>query len=92
MNDNKMDTSVYVDTSALQSWSSSMGKLNSSAIDILASFKETVNSLDDSWKGKSATGFFNSTERLMKQAVNCHNEMSSVEQFLIKVINTTDKM
>lgn len=85
------DASVYVDTSALEVWSSQMASINSQAVDVLNLFRSTVESLNDSWAGNSATGFLNSTGTLMNDAINSHNEMANVEKFLITVVETVDK-
>lgn len=86
-----LDTTVYVDTAALESWNSQMGNINAQAVDTLESFRSSVESLNDSWIGDSATGFLNATESLMDKAIGYHNEMANVENFLIKVINTVSK-
>lgn len=88
---NITDASVYVDTSALEGWSSQMANINSQAVDILNSFRSSVESIGDSWVGDSATGFLNANENLMNNAVKYHNEMANVEKFLITVVNTVDK-
>lgn len=88
---NLTDASVYVDTSALEGWSSQMANINSQAVDILNSFRTSVESIGDSWVGDSATGFLNANENLMNNAVKYHNEMANVEKFLITVVNTVDK-
>ncbi len=88
---NLTDASVYVDTSALEGWSSQMANINSQAVDILNSFRSSVESIGDSWVGDSATGFLNANENLMNNAVKYHNEMANVEKFLITVVNTVDK-
>ena len=88
---NITDASVYVDTSALEGWSSQMANINSQAVDILNSFLSSVESIGDSWVGDSATGFLNANENLMNNAVKYHNEMANVEKFLITVVNTVDK-
>lgn len=88
---NITDASVYVDTSALEGWSSQMANINSQAVDILNSFRTSVESIGDSWVGDSATGFLNANENLMNNAVKYHNEMANVEKFLITVVNTVDK-
>lgn len=88
---NLTDASVYVDTSALEGWSSQMANINSQAVDILNSFRSSVESIGDSWVGDSATGFLNTNENLMNNAVKYHNEMANVEKFLITVVNTVDK-
>ena len=88
---NLTDASVYVDTSALEGWSSQMANINSQAVDILNSFRSSVESIGDSWIGDSATGFLNANENLMNNAVKYHNEMANVEKFLITVVNTVDK-
>lgn len=88
---NITDASVYVDTSALEEWSSQMANINSQAVDILNSFRSSVESIGDSWVGDSATGFLNANENLMNNAVKYHNEMANVEKFLITVVNTVDK-
>ncbi len=88
---NITDASVYVDTSALEGWSSQMANINSQAVDILNSFRSSVESIGDSWIGDSATGFLNANENLMNNAVKYHNEMANVEKFLITVVNTVDK-
>lgn len=88
---NLTDASVYVDTSALEGWSSQMANINSQAVDILNSFRSSVESIGDLWVGDSATGFLNANENLMNNAVKYHNEMANVEKFLITVVNTVDK-
>ncbi len=88
---NITDASVYVDTSSLEGWSSQMANINSQAVDILNSFRSSVESIGDSWVGDSATGFLNANENLMNNAVKYHNEMANVEKFLITVVNTVDK-
>lgn len=88
---NLTDASVYVDTSALEGWSSQMANINSQAVDILNTFRSSVESIGDSWVGDSATGFLNANENLMNNAVKYHNEMANVEKFLITVVNTVDK-
>ena len=87
---NKNNTTVYVDFSALSSWNSKMNEINSSAITTLDSFISTTEELKDYWCGRSATGFLNSTKKLIDKAKSYHNEMKDVEEFLIKVINTMD--
>ncbi len=84
------DTSVYVDFSALNDWRNQMDRINSSALDTLANFENTLEELKNSWCGNSATGFMNSSKGLMNKAKGYHNEMKNVEQFLLNVIKTMD--
>ena len=91
MSNNKTDTSVYVDFSALSDWRSQMDKINSSALDTLDSFITTMGDLKDSWCGNSADSFLTSSEGLINKAKSYHNEMKNTENFLITVINTMDK-
>ena len=60
MSKNKLDTSVYVDFSALNEWRNQMENINSSAMDTLDSFMSTVEDLKDSWVGNSAESFLTS--------------------------------
>ena len=86
-----LDVSVYVETTALVGWSGKMEEINSSAVEVLNKFKSTVNDLNDSWAGNSATGFLNASEALIAKTISYHNEMASVENFLIKVVNTMEE-
>ena len=91
MSNNRTDTSVYVDFSALSDWKTQMEKINGSAVDTLDSFVTAVEDLKSSWCGNSAESFFNASSGLINKAKGYHNEMKNTENFLINVINTMDK-
>lgn len=87
------DTAVYVDKTALASWSLEMSKINDGAVEILDAFEKSVGDLvgpQGSWDGNSAKGFKNASDDLMKTAKAYHNEMANVENFLYTVIETMD--
>lgn len=87
---NSFDSSVYVDTLALTNWSSQMASINEAAVSDLETFIKQVKELDNSWAGNSATGFLNNTSKFINDAINSHNTMGDVENFLITVINTME--
>jgi uncharacterized protein YukE len=91
MSKNKLDTSVYVDFSALNEWRNQMDNINSSAMDTLDSFMSTVEDLKDSWAGNSAESFLTSATGVINKAKGYHTEMGNTENFLITVIDTMDK-
>lgn len=91
MSNNKTDTSVYVDFSALTDWKNQMEKINGLAVDTLDSFVTTVEDLKSSWCGNSADSFLSASNSLINKAKSYHNEMKNTENFLINVINTMDK-
>ena len=91
MSNTRINTSVYVDFSALNEWKIEMEKINNSALDTLDSFMSTVEELKNSWCGNSAEGFLDSTGSMLKKAKSYHAEMKSVENFLTNVVNTMDK-
>jgi uncharacterized protein YukE len=90
MSKTRLDTSVYVDFAALNEWRVQMDKINSAALDTLDSFMSSVEDLKDSWCGNSAESFLNSSMKMLNQAKSYHNDMSNVENFLTKVVNTME--
>ncbi len=88
---NNMDTSVYVDTEALQSWSSQLQSINSKSIDILDSFKTAVNDMNQVWEGNSAEGFYATVEELLGMSIEKHKEMQHVDRFLLNVVDVMNK-
>ena len=67
-----------------------MKKINDAALDTLDSFTSTVEELKGSWCGNSAESFLNSSTKMLNQAKSYHNDMSNVENFLTKVVNTME--
>lgn len=80
-------TSVYVDLTALTTWSSQMTTINNAAISELNSLISAVSDLNSYWEGNIATGFYNDSSELIKKAKTCHNKMNDVPSFLIEVAN-----
>lgn len=85
------DSSVYVDASALSSWSTQMSSINQQAIDDLKSFISLVDNLDSSWAGNSAEAFLRETNKFVESALVMHNKMIDVEKFLNEVIMTVEQ-
>lgn len=85
---NTSQTSVYVDTDALQKWNAQMSKINEEAITTLGNYLTTVNQLENYMLGNVASGFINDTNEIMKKSKNCHEQMKDVEKFLLTVVNT----
>ena len=85
-----MDTSVYVDTAALESWSAKMATINEAAISDLSNFINKANELDGSFEGTSASAFLSSTSGFINLAKNGHLKMSNVKNFLIEVANVME--
>ena len=90
MGNMKTDNSVYVDIASLNNWKIQMKKINDAALDTLDSFTSTVEELKGSWCGNSAESFLNSSMKMLNQAKSYHNDMSNVENFLKKVVNTME--
>ena len=86
----KTDNSVYADIASLNNWKIQMKKINDAALDTLDSFTSTVEELKCSWCGNSAESFLNSSTKMLNQAKSYHNDMSNVENFLTKVVNTME--
>lgn len=86
----KTDISVYVDIASLNNWKIQMKKINDAALDTLNSFTSTVEELKGSWCVNSAESFLNSSTKMLNQAKSYHNDMSNVEKFLTKVVNTME--
>ncbi len=86
-----IDTSVFVDTTALTGWSAQMSSLNEESIESLNSFMKNVNSLSNPWAGNSAESFMNFGADLLNKALSCHENMRQVDKFLITVIETMEK-
>lgn len=86
-----IDTSVYVDTSALTKWNTDLSSINDLAKTDLESFKKNVESLKDSWAGSSATSFLNSNEEFLQKAFSYHESMTDINSFLITVVETMEK-
>ena len=84
------DKSVYVDTSALEAWKLKMNNINTAAISSLNDFVSTANRLNESWQGASSEGASNYKEDLITEALNKHEEMKNVENFLQEVIITME--
>ncbi len=89
-NNKDLDTSVYVDFSALNEWRNEMDRINGDALSTLDSFESTIGELNNYWSGNSASGFLSSSKNLVNKARSYHNDMCNVEDFLIKVIETMD--
>lgn len=85
-----MDTSVYVDTAALEGWSAKMATINEAAISDLSHFVSKANELDGSFEGNSASAFLSSTDSFINMAKSGHQKMSNVKNFLIEVVNTME--
>ena len=85
-----MDTSVYVDTAALEGWSSRMASINDAGISNLDTFISKANELESSFEGNSASAFLSSTNSFIQLAKGGHEKMSNVENFLIEVVNTME--
>lgn len=87
------DSSIYVDTVALEGWGSRMESINSAASEFLNQFLEQVKQLDEdeSWAGNSATAYQNKTDALIKTAMECHNNMTDVHCFLDEVVAVMEK-
>ncbi len=85
-----MDTSVYVETTALEGWSSKMATINEAAINSLDTFISKANELESSFEGVSASAFLNSTSSFINTAKEGHNKMINVRNFLIEVIDTME--
>lgn len=86
-----IDSSVYVDTSALESWGAKMSSINGAAMQHLTQFLSQVHQLEGSWAGSSATAFLNSSETFISNSKQCHENMSDVHQFLEEVIAVMEK-
>ncbi len=84
------DTQVYVDTAALASWGERLATINEAAKEDVNNFMDLVNSLEDSWRGNSASGYLNKVTSFKNSAVSCHEKMMDVKAFLNEVIETME--
>ena len=86
-----MDTSVYIDSSALEEWSTELTSVNNELMNNLNAFLETAKSLENSWAGIAASSFLEQNASFIKKAEDCHEKMSDVNSFLLAVIETMEK-
>lgn len=85
------DSSIYVDTVALEEWGTKMESINSAAEESLNQFLEQVKQLEGAWSGSSATAYQNNTDTLITKAKECHENMSDVHRFLDEVVAVMEK-
>ncbi len=86
-----MDTSVYIESSALEEWSTELTSVNGELMNNLKAFMETAKSLEKSWAGVSASSFLLQNASFIKKAEECHEKMSDVNSFLLTVVETMEK-
>lgn len=89
-NSNIGSSGVWVETQALLDWKSQMAKLNNEAVEIINSISTDLQTLSDSWKGDSATGFESTMDSTLKRIVNCHNQMGNVENCISTIVTTME--
>ena len=64
--------------------------LNDDANEILKAYEQTVDDLDNYWKGNFASGYINDCSAFTQKAKNCHNAMKAVPEFVKEYINKKD--
>ena len=89
-NGNIGSNGVWVETEALLAWKSQMSKLNDDAVETINSIAIDLQSLSDSWKGESATGFETTMDATLKRIINCHNQMGNVENAISTIVTTME--
>lgn len=87
---NTSGNSVWVVTDSLLEWKSQMAKLNSDAIEVINSIATELESLQNSWKGDSATGFETTMDNTLKTIINCHTQMGNVENAISTIVTTME--
>lgn len=85
-----MDKRVYVDLDQLADWGNSINNLNNDADEILKAYEQTVDDLDNYWKGNFASGFIADSGNFSKKARSCHNAMKDIPNIVKEIINKKD--
>ena len=90
MSNDKTNASIYVEIGALENWSSRMRKINEEALTILQSLDATIKEIDNYWVGTSATSFKNASDRLIRNAKRCHDNMKDLPRKIDQVAESVD--
>lgn len=90
MNNTADSSQVYVDLTQLADWGNSINNLNNDANEILKAYEQTVDDLDNYWKGNFASGFINDSAKFTQKAKNCHEAMKAVPEIVKDIINKKD--
>ena len=90
MNNTGNASQVYVDLEQLADWGNMINNLNDEANDILKAYEQTVDDLDNYWKGNFASGYIDDCGKFTQKAKNCHNAMKAVPEFVKDYINKKD--
>lgn len=90
MNNSSNASQVYVDLAQLADWGNTINNLNDDANEILKAYEQTVDDLDNYWKGNFAHGYIDDCGKFTQKAKNCHNAMKAVPEFVKEYISKKD--
>ena len=79
-----MDTKI--NKSQLRNWGAEIYTLNDEAITNLNEFKTLVNKIPDSYKSNSSEAIINNMVSDLDNAIKCHTDMKSLQNFLESII------
>ena len=79
----RIDTSLYVDFSALNEWRLQLDKINESALCSLNDYSTILGELNNYWTGDSADSFFESAELLLDKAKDYHKNMKIIDNIFV---------
>lgn len=91
MNSTGDASQVYVDLTQLADWGNKINNLNDEATEILKAYEQTVDDLDNYFKGNFASGFITDSSKFTQKAKGCHNAMKEVPEIVKDIINKKDR-
>lgn len=75
-----------INKTQLESWGTEIYDLNDEAITNLTDFKSLVNKIPDSYKSNSSEAIINNMISDLDNAIKCHTDMESLQNFLESVV------
>lgn len=75
-----------INKTQLESWGTEIYNLNDEAITNLTDFKSLVNTIPDSYKSNSSEAIINNMISDLDNAIKCHTDMKSLQNFLESII------
>ena len=75
-----------INKTQLESWGTEIYDLNDEAITNLTDFKSLVNTIPDSYKSNSSEAIINNMVSDLDNAIKCHTDMKSLQNFLESII------
>lgn len=75
-----------INKTQLESWGTEIYDLNDEAITNLTDFKSLVNNIPDSYKSNSSEAIINNMVSDLDNAIKCHTDMKSLQNFLESII------